>query len=393
MMNKVFSFDDFCRITRYGIITLAVFICLFLTNTSPARADALLDEIVEFTGEVFGAEHNVPALVIAVVHKGETSVRGFGERAGKDSKPPDGSTLLRIGSITKAFDGDVLAHLASRNIVELTQAVTKTWPELAVNAKANVGQIRFIDLATHSAGLPRELPRGPRSEKDPKAPVTIQAYADWFKKHKLLFEPARSVHYSNVGFDLLALGLSKAANTSFPGLLQQYVTGPLGMKDTVFVLSPEQRKRMMQGHDFDGKPMPDVLTAPVNYGAGGLYSTPNDLLKWMQWHLDRFGQKDAEARLLSHSLFLARDGLALVSGLDESGHMDAMGLGWVAMMPNGNRPFILQKAGGLQGFFSYIAFAPTRGVAVFIAFNKFDFAAAASMAEVANDLITTLAPR
>ena len=44
--------------------------------------------------------------------------------------------------------------------------------------------------------------------------------------------------------------------------------------------------------------------------------------------------------------------------------MDAMGLGWVVMMPKGNRPLILQKAGGLQGIFSYVAFAPTRGVGV-----------------------------
>ena len=43
-----------------------------------------------------------------------------------------------------------------------------------------------------------------------------------------------------------------------------------------------------------------------------------------------------------------------------------MGLGWVGMMDK-DRPSILQKAGGLQGTFTYIAFAPTRGTAVFIA--------------------------
>ena len=61
--------------------------------------------------------------------------------------------------------------------------------------------------------------------------------------------------------------------------------------------------------------------------------------------------------------------------------------------PEGDRPFILQKAGGLQGTFSYIAFAPTRGVAVFIAINQFNFAASMAMAKVANELIATLAPR
>ena len=51
--------------------------------------------------------------------------------------------------------------------------------------------------------------------------------------------------------------------------------------------------------------------------------------------------------------------------------MDAMGLGWVIMMPEGDRPLVIQKAGGTDGIFSYIAFAPTRGVGVFISINQF----------------------
>ena len=45
---------------------------------------------------------------------------------------------------------------------------------------------------------------------------------------------------------------------------------------------------------------------------------------------------------------------SLLNPMDESGHMDAMGLAWAGMMAEGDRPFILQKAGGLQGTFSYI---------------------------------------
>jgi D-alanyl-D-alanine-carboxypeptidase/D-alanyl-D-alanine-endopeptidase len=63
------------------------------------------------------------------------------------------------------------------------------------------------------------------------------------------------------------------------------------------------------------------------------------------------------------------------------------------MSPNGNLPLILQKAGGLQGIFSYTAFAPTRGIGVFVAINKFDFGAGTAMAGVVNQLIGELAPR
>ncbi len=79
--------------------------------------------------------------------------------------------------------------------------------------------------------------------------------------------------------------------------------------------------------------------------------------------------------------------------MDESGHMDAMGLGWVIMAPKRDRPLILQKAGGLQGVFSYVAFAPARGIGVSAAINAFDVAAGLAMAKAANDLIVELSPR
>lgn len=63
------------------------------------------------------------------------------------------------------------------------------------------------------------------------------------------------------------------------------------------------------------------------------------------------------------------------------------------MEPEGDGPLILQKAGGMQGVLSYVAFAPTRGVGVFVAINQYDFNAARAMTEVANDLIAELAPR
>jgi D-alanyl-D-alanine-carboxypeptidase/D-alanyl-D-alanine-endopeptidase len=382
MINTSICLGSACRIIRCAAIAVVMFASFTWSGMQAAQADPFLDEVVGFTGQVLYLERKVPALVMGAVRNGEISVRGFGERAGKGSKAPDGDTFLNIGSMTKTFTGAVLAHLAASNTVQLTQPLSKSWPELATNAKAGVGHIRLIDLATQSGGLPRDWPQEPGP--DPTA---------WLQKEPLLFKPGTSVLYSNFGFNLLALGLSKAANTPYPTLLKRYITDPLKMQDTGYVLSEEQKQRLMQGHGFDGEPVPAVPVDSFNVGGGGLASTPNDLLRWVQWHLDHFGENGAEARRLDHALYLIRDGLETVSGMDESGHMDAIALAWVAMMPEGDRPFILQKAGGQQGIFSYLAFAPTRGVAVFVAINTMDFAAAMAMAEVANDLIATLAPR
>jgi D-alanyl-D-alanine-carboxypeptidase/D-alanyl-D-alanine-endopeptidase len=300
---------------------------------------------------------------------------------------------MRLGSITKAFAGEMLAHLAAEGTVALTDPLAMHAPDLARPAQPDERPIRLIDLATHSAGLPREVPHEPGPASDPFATITEAAFIDFLRTEQLLFEPGSAILYSNFGFDLLATGLAGAAQEPYPELFAKYITRPLGMTDTTFQPSDGQIQRLMQGQDFDGDPLPDVPTGSVIVGSGGLYSTPHDILQWLSWHLDRFGETDAEARLLDHAAWRQRDGLESVFGMDESGHMDAMGLGWVIMMPEGNRPLILQKAGGLQGIFTYVAFAPTRSVGAFVAISEFKFSAAMTMAETINELIATLAPR
>jgi len=165
------------------------------------------------------------------------------------------------------------------------------------------------------------------------------------------------------------------------------------LQDTYTALPDDKRDRFMQGHNFDGKPMSDYPSPLLVAASGALYSTTSDMLKFLSWHLDRFSKEGAETRLLDHATYVQRDGLDPVYGLDESGRMDAMGLGWVVMMPEGDRPMLLQKAGGYQGVFVYAAFAPTRGVGAFVAINEYNFASAMKMAGVVNDMIANLAPR
>lgn len=101
------------RLSRIAVVAV-VLVAGFAASASRARADALLDEMVAFTGQVFILDTKVPAVVIGAVRDGEISVSGFGERAGPGSQAPDGDTIMRIGSITKAFTGDVLVHLAAK---------------------------------------------------------------------------------------------------------------------------------------------------------------------------------------------------------------------------------------------------------------------------------------
>jgi D-alanyl-D-alanine-carboxypeptidase/D-alanyl-D-alanine-endopeptidase len=248
-------------------------------------------------------------------------------------------------------------------------------------------------LATHASGLPRE-PEVRSIEPDSITSMgTKEDYIKSLKPDVLLFPPGTGLFYSNFGFDLLAEALSNAVGKPYASILQERVLDRAGLKDTIFNLREGDRARAMQGHNFDGSPLPFVETAPMIEGAGGLYSTANDMLRWLRWHLDRSSASDAEMRFLDHRSYLEFDGLAPVFGLSEAGEADAMGLGWVIVKPKGSQPLILQKTGGLQGMFTYVAFAPSRGIGVFVAINQFSIGGFEAMVKAANRLIGELAPR
>ena len=348
--------------------------------------------MVDFTGTILFIESRVPALIIGAVRNGETAVVGFGDADGNGTEP-DGDTIMGIGSITKAFTGQVLASLVADGTVSLTDRLQDRigWDITVPERDGHV--IRLINLATHTSGLPRELDRQPGPPDDPNSTVTPEAYAEALAGDPLLFPPGSGALYSNFAFDMLGAALANAAGKPYDVVLREQVLDPTGLSDTYVVVPESEKGRLLLGHNFDGKPFPDYQMPLIMAGASSLYSTANDILQWLEWHLDRFSAEGAEVRMLDHAAYVPRDGLDPVYGLDESGHMDAMSLGWVVMMPDGDRPLILQKAGGRQGIFTYAAFAPSRGVAAFVAINEFNFGAALNMATVVNDMIATLAPR
>lgn len=373
-------------------IGLPFVLVLTLGAASVHAEDKLLAEAVDFTGTFIYLGAKPPALVIGAIRNGETVVRGFGEISDGSGKEPDGDTLMRVGSITKAFCGAAFASMVADGSVNFTDRLQDRLGWDVKTPERDGKSIRLIDLATHASGLPREA--------DVKAvgdnPTMMGGKVDYIASltpDVLLFAPGTGILYSNFGFDLLAQALANAAGKPYADLLKERVLDPAGLKDTHFDLSEADRARAMQGHNFDGSPLPFIDTAPMIQGAGGLYSTANDMLRWLSWHLDRFAAKDAEMRLFDHASYLHRDGLDPVYGMDEGGVMDSMGLGWVVVEPEGPRPLILQKSGGLQGEFSYVAFAPSRGVGVFVSINAFSVEGFDAMAKAANELIAELAPR
>ncbi len=361
-------------------------------------AGPLLTEAIALAGPVMWLSSGAPGLVLGLVHDGDTIVAGYGsirpkdDQSGQANPPPDGRTLLRLGSISKVFAGELLAGLAAEGRVRLTDPLQRYLPADTSAPRFGTRAITLLDLATYSAALPREMGDAP----DGAAPFTWPTRAErfaWLAKAKLGWAPGSIALYSNVGFDLLGDALENAAGASYATLLAARITGPLGMADTTLTPSAEQCARMMQGTGIGAPAAPACTDTEATQASGGLYSTGADMVRWVQHNLDRADAATWPTLALAHAVYRQRQEMTAASGFDEAGPMAGLALGWVMQAAHGAMPMLLAKSGGGGGFMTYVAIAPGRGTGVFVAVNRLDFPMFAGLTAAANGLIADLVTR
>lgn len=361
-------------------------LALAVAAASPSRADdPLLAEATDLAGAVMFGESGAPGMVLVVVRGDSSVVLGYGETEKGNNQKPDGNSLVRLNSITKVFTTEVLASLVADGKLRLTDTLQRDAGDMKT-PEFGGRPITLLDLATYSAALPREMGYAPEGVMPRAWPTRADRWA-WLSNFQLPWAPGTVAAYSNVGFDLLADAIETSGGAPYPDLLRARVTAPLGMADTGFAPTPEQCKRLMIGSGLGGAG-PCVDTHATD-GSGGLYSTGNDVARWLRHNLD----DSNETLALSHAIYRQRQALPAAIGFDEAGPMAGLGLGWVIMNGEGIRPALIEKSGGGVGFMSYIAFAPGRGVGVFVAVNRADFGMFSKLTGAADGMIANLATR
>jgi serine-type D-Ala-D-Ala carboxypeptidase/endopeptidase len=367
---------------------------MLLAPAAPARADsALLEEAVGLSGIAMFLESGATGMVLAVVHGDDHMVVGLGETAQGSGREPDGKSLVRLGSISKALAGELLGGLAAEGRLSLTDPLSRYAPDRVHVPEFDGRAITLLDLATHSAALPRELPMAAPAGTAPFAWPTAADRFAWLTGQELPWAPGSIAAYSNLGFDLLGAALAEATGTPYPDLLRERITGPLGMVDTGVAPDAEQCGRLMTGYGIPGaEAAPCVGTGNIA-ASGGIYSTADDMVRWLRHNLARADPAAWPTLALTHAGYLQRQDLVAAIGFDEAGPMDAIALAWLLENADGHRPTIIQKTGGLAGFMSYLAFAPGRDVGAFVVVNRIDFGMFGGLTEGVNELIAMLAVR
>lgn len=289
--------------------------------------------------------HQTAGTVTLVAHKGKVvslEAVGFQDLEAKTPMKPD--SLFQIASMTKPITAMGIAMLEEEGKLSIEDPVEKHLPEFRgqqiiqkkEGATITLGKpsrpITIKDLLTHTSGLRGGFPPGfgdLYSRRNRTLAEATIAISQW----PLEFEPGTKWAYCNTGIDTLGRLIEVCSGTSYENFLDERLFRPLGMKDTFFYPTPEQKTRvaMLYKKDKDGLARSDNFLGDAVNGkfplpAGGLFSTAPDLVKLYQMMLNR-GTADGK-RYLSEATVekMTRNH----TGDLRAGFTDGivMGLGW-----------------------------------------------------------------
>lgn len=304
----------------------------------PERMDAVVRaaaEAEEFSGSVL------------VARDGEILFeRGYGLANREWNVPNDGDTKFRLASVTKQFTAVAIMILHERGLIDLDAPVKTYLPD----APAAWDGVTIRHLLTHTSGVPN-FTDFDDYEASKTLPATIDSLIARFRDHSLDFQPGEGWTYSNSGYVLLTAVVEKASGQSYADFVSEALFQPLGMGDSGYDSHAAILPRRASGYvpTARGLVHADYIDMSIPQGAGALYSTTRDLLKWEQ---GLFGGR-----------LLRPDSLTLLT----TPVRNQYAFGLMIKEKDGNTT--VTHSGGIEGFNTYMAYDPARRMTVIVLGN------------------------
>lgn len=268
-------------------------------------------------------------------------------------------TKFRIGSLTKQFTAAAILLLEERGKLKVEDPITPLIPSAPESWKS----ITIHHLLNHTSGL-RDFTSLPEHRVWQRSPETPEQIVRHFRDLPLEFEPGEKFKYSNSGYILLAFILERVSGQSYEAFLRDNIFVPLALKDSGYDSNTTLLPKRAAGY----QPGPGGLAnAPyvdmrLPYGAGALYSTTHDLLRWTTALFD--------GRLLSPA--------GLKKMITPERNDNAYGLVVGAM----NGRTAIRHGGAIEGFSSHLRYYPESKTTVVVLANVYG----APAAELASQL-------
>ena len=306
--------------------------------------------------------YDTPGFSVGIIKDGKVVLsEGFGVNKVGTDVTVDGNTLYAIASNTKAFIATAITKLHEEGKLDLDEPVQTYLPYFQLYDEYVSQKTTVRDLLCHRVGL-----------------GTYSGDAIWYKSEKSAEDIVRQIKhlpqaygwrggygYTNLMFITAGEVIKAVTSKSWSDYIQDNFLGPLDMtrtKTSVSALSGMDNIATPHVTHRSNTPI-DLAVWDAAGAAGGIFSSTNDILKWLKVQLDP-AMAEEKKIFPANARHTAMTPHNLING----NNFYSAGLGWFIYNKDGHT--IVTHGGGYDGMYSRVLMVPDQNLGIVVLTNS-----------------------
>lgn len=201
---------------------------------------------------------------------------GYGMASFEHDVPNAPHTKFRLGALTKGFTAMAVLQLQAQGKLSVNDPISMYIPDYPS------GEIITIDhLLSNASGIP-DYPGLPNYwEKTMRLYATAEQTIESFMEKPLQFNPGEGYSYTSSSYILLGSIIEKASGATYDKYISEHICKPLNLVNTGCEDGRTVLKHFASGYSICKGVIPsEYVDMCLHVGAGGMYSTVEDLYLW-----------------------------------------------------------------------------------------------------------------
>ena len=262
-------------------------------------------------------------------------------------------TVYPIASITKQFTAASILKLVEEGRISLDDPLLKFFPNYPAQAKG----IKIHHLLNHTSGIKNYSELDGTIRKRLDFGLSEAERINLFANEPLEFQPGEDFRYSNSGYYLLGIVISRVTGLPFGKYVEQELFEPHGLKNTSYCEDETVILNRAEGYEYDKNgELIRALPTWFDGAAGSICSTVEDLVLWNKLlHSGKIISLESLRKMTSPTIF-------------NNGNSRTYGYGLDLAKLHGHSTIL--HSGEQSGYQSYLTYYPKAGLTVAVLSNS-----------------------
>ena len=245
------------------------------------------DELDQAMQAIVAQPDGPPGAVVVVQRVGNIDVHkaGVGDLATR--APIDVADHVRVGSVSKAFNGAAALAVVAEGALSLDDTVGQWQPDLP----ASWAPVTLRQLLNHTSGIDDFTNQAWNAavNESPKVAPPPRQLLSFVESQPLSFAPGSRYRYSNSDNVIVGLMIEAATGEPYEQVLQTRVYDPLDLSTTSLPAGATMPTPLAHGYDVMPPAAPEdvseLFAAGWVWAAGAIVSTPDEVNRFVRGYV------------------------------------------------------------------------------------------------------------